>query len=209
MLPSGGAVTDLHVNFDLTLNTKTGNASLWGETRFRTPTPNSIEIFIVLGPNALDPVGPQHTRMAFDHENSHATDFLIQFATGTPHAATAGEELAIHTEGFSLYFLDLWTIDNAPGSFQISNTFSPIFTNFGGATTPQQDAAFDSIKMFFDVRITPIPCNLMKFRIWLQMMQNARPANDALIGRINALPGLGLTRGTNPSTLFTPALGCQ
>src|SRR5262249_47581838 len=204
-----GTIADLHVNFDRNLNAKTGNASQWGETRFITPTPNSIEIYIVLGPRALHPVGPQHTRMAFDHETSHATHFLIQFATGTPHAATAGEELAIHTEGFSLYFLDLWTIDNAAGSFQISNTFSPIFTNFGGATPQQQDAAFDSIKMFFDVRITPIPCNLMKFKIWLQMMQNAQPANDALIARINALPGLGLTRTPSPSTHFNPALGCQ
>ena len=69
---------------------------------------------------------------------------------------------------------------------------------------------FDSCaEMFYNVRITGIPCNLMKFKIWLQTMQNQRPASDALVARINALPGLGLTRGTAPSTHFNTALACS
>ena len=151
--------------------------------------------------------------MAFDHENEHAADFLIQFVSigSTVHAATSGEELRIHTEGFSLHFLDLWTIDNTTNSFRLSNDFGPIFTNFaaGGTTQAQRDAAFDSIKMFFDVRCQAIPCNVMKFKIWLQMMQNARPAGDALIARLNAFPGMGLTRNTAPGTHFNAALACS
>jgi hypothetical protein len=151
--------------------------------------------------------------MAFDHENAHASDFLIQFVTigSTAHAATSGEELRIHTEGFSLHFLDLWTINNTTGAFSLSNDFFPIFTNFAaaGTTQAQRDAAFDSIKMFFDVRCQAIPCNVMKFKIWLQMMQNARPAGDALIARLNAFSGMGLTRGTAPVTHFNTALACS
>jgi hypothetical protein len=209
-----GTLSDLHVNYDGRLNAKTGNAGQFGQTEFRTPPGGgSIRIFIILGPNALDPVGPQHTQMAFDHENEHAADFLIQFVSigSTVHAATSGEELRIHTEGFSLHFLDLWTIDNTTNSFRLSNDFGPIFTSFaaGGTTQAQRDAAFDSIKMFFDVRCQAIPCNVMKFKIWLQMMQNARPPGDALIGRLNAFAGMRLRKGTPPITHFNAALGCS
>jgi len=209
-----GTLSDLHVNYDGRLNAKTGDPGQFGQTEFRTPPGGaSIRIFIILGPNALDPVGPQHTQMAFDHENAHASDFLIQFVTigSTAHAATSGEELRIHTEGFSLHFLDLWTINNTTGAFSLSNDFGPIFTNFAaaGTTQAQRDAAFDSIKMFFDVRCQAIPCNVMKFKIWLQMMQNARPAGDALIARLNAFSGMGLTRGTAPATHFNTALACS
>lgn len=215
-----GTLSDLHVNFDQNLNAKIGNPNLFGVTEFRTTpatatTPSSFRVFIVLGPTALDPVGPQHTRMAFEHENEHASDFLMQLGMrgSTPHAATTGEELRIHTAGFSQFFLTLWTIDNtSPGSFQISNNFFPIFTNYAapapGTTDAQRDSAFDSIKMFFDVRVVGVPCNVMKFKIWLQMMQNARPANDALIARLNAFPGMGLTRGTSPANHLNIALGC-
>ena len=207
-----GTLSDLHINFDRNLNTKTGNPNQFGETTFISPLVGStIRIFIVLGPRALDQVGPQHTQMAAHHEGEHAFDFLLQWASigGTPHGATPGEELKIHSEGFSLYFLDLWTIDNTALTFRLSNDFFPMFTNFPGATPAEQDSAFDSIRMFYDVRITGIPCNLMKFKIWLQMMQNARPASDALVVRINALSGLGLTRGTSPGTHFNVALACS
>jgi len=207
-----GTLSDLHINFDRNLNAKTGDPNQYGETRFVTPPDNStINIYIVLGPKALDPIGPQYTQMAAHHEGEHAWDFLSQWAMigSTPHGATAGEELAIHTEGFSRYFLDMWTIDNSTGAYSIANTFSPLFGYYAGATQAERDSAFDSIQMFFDVRITGIPCNLMKFKIWLQMVQNARPASDALIVRINALPGLGLVRGTAPSTHFNTALACS
>ena len=207
-----GSLSDLHVNFDRNLAVKTGNTSQFGETRFRTTQGGaSIEIYIVLGPSALDPVGPQHTQMAFHHESEHAWKFLSQFAMigSTPHGATAGEELEIHTEGFSRYFLDLWTINNTAGTFRMSNTFQPIFTYAASATQAERDASFDSIRLFHQVRIQGIPCNEMKFKIWLQMMQNAQPASDAMVARINALPGLALTRGTSPATHLNTALACS
>jgi Domain of unknown function (DUF4157) len=207
-----GTLSDLHINFDRNLNAKTHNATLFGETTFITPPGgSSIRIFIVLGPRALDPVGPQHTQMAAHHEGEHAFDFLMQSAMigGTPHGATPGEELKIHAEGFSRYFLDLWTINNTALTFSISNDFFPMFTNYPGATPAEQNEAFDSIAMFYNVRITGIACNAMKFKIWLQMIQNARPASDALVTRINALPGLGLTRGTTPGTHFNASLACS
>lgn len=207
-----GTLDDMHVNFDRNLNRKTGNPNQFGEATFITPPGGaSISIFIVLGRHALDPVGPQHTEMALHHESSHAWDFLSQWAMigSTPHGATAAEELKIYTEGFSRYFLDLWTIDNTAGSYSYSTDFFGMFSNYPGATTQEQDDAFASVEMFYNVRITGIPCNLMKFKIWLQTMQNQRPASDALIARINALPGLGLTRGDAPSTHFNTSLACS
>lgn len=207
-----GTISDLHINFDRNLNAKTGDPNQYGETKYLTPRDHStISIYIVLGPKALDAVGPQYTQMAAHHEGEHAWDFLSQWAMigSTPHGATSGEELAIHTEGFSRYFLDMWRIDNSTGSYSIANTFSPIFGYYAGAAQAERDSAFDSIRMFYDVRITGIPCNLMKFKIWLQMMQNARPSSDALVARINALSGLGLTRGTAPSRHFNTALACS
>lgn len=49
----------------------------------------------------------------------------------------------------------------------------------------------------------------MKFKIWLQKMRNARPASDPMIAQINALPGLGLTRGTNPAIHLNAGLACS
>lgn len=201
-------ISDLQVNFDNNLAAKGGGAGLYGRTVFRTPTANTIEIYIILGPNALDPIGPQFTRMAFDHENSHAGDFLIQFAIGTPHAATAGEELAIYAEMFSLYFLDMWDINNAACRWGLADDFRPLFSYYVSASALDRDKAFDSLKLFYEVRIRAIPCNLMKFKIWLQSVMNARLATDAFIQRINALPGLGLRRGTPPNNHFNCGLGC-
>jgi hypothetical protein len=67
-----------------------------------------------------------------------------------------------------MHFLDLWAIDNTAGTFRISNTFSPLFPNYASATPAERDSAFDSIKTFYEVRIPGIPCNEMKFKIWLK-----------------------------------------
>ena len=154
-----GTLSDLHVNYDARLNAKTGDPGQFGQTEFRTPPGGaSIRIFIILGPNALDPVGPQHTQMAFDHENEHAADFLIQFVSigSTAHAATSGEELRIHTEGFSLHFLDLWTINNTTGAFSVSNDFGPIFTNYRRRRN-HSGAARRRLRQHQDVLRCPLP----------------------------------------------------
>ncbi len=202
-------LSDLQVNFDARLNAKTRNASQYGQTDFRQPAPDEIDIYIILGPNALNPIGPQFTRMAFDHENEHAGDFLIQFATGTPHGATAGEELDIYVGLFSHFFLEMWEIDSTACSWRFAEDFGPMFSYYVSAASGEQDSAFDSIAMFYDVRVKGIPCNVMKFKIWLQDVLNRRPVGDAFIARINALPGLGLVRGTSPNDHFDCRLGCS
>lgn len=192
-----------HVNFDQNLNAKTGNANQFGQAVFRTTAGGAnLRLFIILGPRAVNPIGPQFTRMAYEHEDAHATDFLIQWATGAgPHAATAGEELYIYSQDFSNYFLDLWTINNTPPcAFQLANDFPQLFPNYAAAGVNDRNRAFTEIQAFYQVRIQRIPCNLMKFKIWLQAMQNARPAGDLLVNRINGLPGLGLVKGTAPLT---------
>jgi hypothetical protein len=203
-----GTLSDLHVNYDRNLNAKRGKANQYGETKYRTQeATNSIQIYIILGPLALNAIGPDWTRMAFEHEQQHADDFLLQWATGTPHAATAGEELRIYQMNFEWHFLDFWEIDNTACSYSNANNFMPLFTYYAGADAAARDAAFDSMRMFYEVRIEGIPCNLMKFKIWLQAIQNARPA-DAYVARINTLPGLGLVRGTAPNTHFTCPSPC-
>ncbi len=207
-----GTLSDTHVNFDRNLTAKTGGSE-YGFATFRTnsATPNEIHIYILLGPNALNEIGPQFTQMAFEHESTHAWDYLRDWAMqgGKPHSATPGEELAIYAEGFSRHFLDLWTINNAaPGSYQIADSFSPLVQTFAAATPAQQNDAFNSIRLFYEVRIQGIPCNAMKFKIWLQSMLNQRGAGDPLVARINALPGLSLSAGTSPATHLNTQLGC-
>ena len=209
-----GTLSDTQVNYDRNLNAKLHNASLYGYATFITnrTQPDAIQIYILLGPNALSKHGPQFTQMTFEHESTHAWDYLRDWATqgGSPHSATPGEELAIYTEGFSRHFLDMWSINNAaPGSFSMAETFGSLFQEFSRATTNEQDAAFESMQLFYEVRIAPIACNGMKFRIWLQMMQNQQPAGHPLVARLNALPGLGLTRGTNPATHLNTGLACS
>jgi hypothetical protein len=207
-----GSVSDVHVNFDQNLNRKQGNRGLFGEATFRTTaTPSSIAIFIILGPDALNPVGPQFTRMAFDHEYAHASQFLLDHAMrgSAAHAATPGDELRIYAEGFSSHFLNVWTIDNTPpGRFSLATDWSPMFGNYTRASAAERQAAVDSIRMFYDVRCVGIVCNTMKFRIWLQSMLNALPAGHALADALNAFPGMALTRGTPPATHFSTAAGC-
>ncbi len=205
-----GTLSDLHVNYDRNLNNKTGKANQYGETKYRTQaSTNSMQIYIILGPLALNTVGPEWTRMAFEHEQQHADDYLMESATGGgPHSATPGEELRIYQMNFEWHFLDFWQIDNTACSFSLANDFIPLFTYYATANQAARDAAFDSMRVFYEVRIQGIPCNLMKFKIWLQSNLNARPA-DAYVARINTLPGLGLTTGTSPSTHFTCPSPCS
>lgn len=208
-----GTLSDTHVNFDRNLNAKIGGSE-YGYTTFRTnsATPNDIRIFIQLGPNALNEIGPQFTQMAFDHESAHAWDYLRDWAMkgSKPHSATPGEELAIYAEGFSRYFLDMWSINNqGAGSFQMADSFTPLLRNFAAAAPAEQNAAFDSVKLFYQVRIQGVACNTMKFKIWLQGALNQRGAGDPLVARLNALPGLGLSAGTTTITHFNPQLGCS
>src|SRR5574337_366193 len=152
-----GTLSDTHVNFDRNLNAKIGGSE-YGYTTFRTSsaTPHEIRIYIQLGPNALNEIGPQFTQMAFEHESAHAWDYLRDWAMqgSKPHSATPGEELAIYAEGFSRHFLDMCNINNqAPGSFQIADSFSPLLRNFAASAPAEQNAAFDSIRLFYQVRI--------------------------------------------------------
>lgn len=208
-----GTLSDTHVNFDRNLTAKTGGSE-YGYATFRTnsATPHEIRIYILLGPNALDEIGPQFTQMAFEHESTHAWDYLRDWAMqgSKPHSATPGEELAIYAEGFSRHFLDMWSINNqAPGSYQIADSFTPLLQTYASATPAQQNQAFDSIRLFHEVRIQPIACNQMKFKIWLQSVLNQRGAGGPLAARINALPGLGLSAGTSPISHLNTQLGCS
>ncbi len=207
-----GSMADLHINYDRDLDRKTRHRGLYGETVFSVPADgSSLSIFITLGPAALNAVGPQFARMAADHETAHAADFVSQWAggSGSPHAATAEEELAIHTTMFSRYFLDIWIIDNATRRADIAANFMPVFNYYEAATQPARDAAFARIETFYNNVVSGVPCNLMKFKIWMQFRQNGLPDTNELVGRINGLAGMGLTRGTSPGVHFDAALGCS
>lgn len=200
-----GTIASNHVNFDANLNIKTGNPNQFGVTHTVIPQGgNTIRIYIILGPRALNSIGPNFSRMAYEHEQAHASKRLLDWALGAPTTqASASEELEIYTQNFIHYFLRLWTIDNTPpGSFHMGDEFPALFTYYPRAEAAAQNEAFDNIREFYQIRIQRIPCHLMKFKIWLQTSQNRRPAADPLVRRINGLPGLGLARGVNPNTHF-------
>jgi hypothetical protein len=196
-----GTLSDFHVNYDGNLNTKTGIGSLYGDTKYRNnAATNSLQIYMILGPLALNPIGPDWTRMAFEHEQEHVDDYLMESITGSLHSATPGEELRIYQQNFEWHFLDFCAINNTACSYSIANDFMALFTYYANAIPAAQNDAFDSMRMFYQVRIQGIPCNELKFKLWLQSMQNARPAGDAYVARINGLPGLGLVKGAAPIT---------
>jgi uncharacterized protein DUF4157 len=204
-----GTMVDRHVNFDRNLNAKTHNPNQYGEAVYRVSADGrSISLYIILGPQALNASSRDVTQMAFDHELTHTDDYLLQWATGTPHAATAGEELTIYQQGFERHFLDLLTIDGTNCSWGLADDFTPLFDHYATAAVADQNTAFGNMQMFYDVRIQPITCNMMKYKIWLQSMLNARPAGDALAQRLNGLPGLGLTRGDPPTNHLTCPTTC-
>jgi hypothetical protein len=124
------------------------------------------------------------------------------------HAATPGEELAIYQQNFEWHFLDLMKIDGAACSWSIAEDFGTLFSYYASADAAGRDAMFDNMRIFHEVRIENIPCNAMKYKIWFQAMLNARPAGDALAARINALPGLALTRGDPPANHLTCPTTC-
>jgi hypothetical protein len=192
-----GSISSPQVNFDWNLNAKIGQASLYGYTHTRTVSGN-LEVYVILGRRAVNAFGPQMTQMALDHEETHAKQAILNFATGGSLNMGANEELEAYIDGFTSHFLSLIRVDNTNCSYSIADDFSPMFPYYKNAGATSQNEAFAEINTFYDVRIHPIAQNLRSFRIWLQGVQNARPANDALVNRINVLPGLGLVKGTNP-----------
>jgi len=196
----------MDVNYDANLNAKTGNANQYGQAEFRTSGSGTanLKVYIVLGPRSLHTIGEAHTRMANQHEQDHANDYIQQAANGTPRAATAGDELRIYVRGLTGFMLDLVQVDTNNCSFSASDDFSGVFNNFGGASTAQQNSAFTAIRNFYTNQITGNTNNTLKFKVWFQSTMNNRPANDALVRRINALNGLGLTRGTDPLEHICP-----
>ena len=192
--------TGMDVNYDANLNTKTGNANQYGQAEFRTSGSGAanLKIYIVLGPRALNTVGEAHTRMANQHEQDHASDYTQQAASGTPRAATAGDELRIYARGLTGFLLSLVQVDTSNCSYSFSDDFSGVFNNYSGASTTQKNDAFTAIRDFYNNQINGNATNTTKFKVWFQSTMNSRPANDALVRRINALNGLSLTRGTSP-----------
>lgn len=144
-----GNIGDRHVNFDRRLNNKTGNANQYSEARFVT-SGNNIQLYAILGPRVLNPIGPQFTVMTYEHEREHTDQFLLQWATGTPHGATAGEALGIYVQNFEGHFLDLWEIDNTGCSYSYAQNFANLFSYYAAADQTARDAAFDSTRMCYD-----------------------------------------------------------
>ena len=187
------------INYDANLNTKTGDANQYGQATYKR-SGNTTTVYIVLGPNALDPVGPQLTQMANAHEQAHADDYVSQSANGgAPHAATPAEELRIYVDGFTTYMLSLITIintdTNCAGTVHVD--FQEMFSNYPSANRAQKNTAFNNIRDFYNNTVRGNADNEVKFKYWFQEVMNARDASDALVTRINGLTGLGLTKGTD------------
>lgn len=197
-----GSFSSPQVNFDWNLNSKPGCPSgTYGVTR-GILVGDELRVYVVLGPSAVNRAAPEVTQMALDHEEEHVQDIMIKWATGTALNVGADEELNTYVDGFQTHFFSL--IKASKTGYQVIDNFMPMFQYYGSASEEAKNKAFNAISTFFDVRIRPIRNNLVLFRIWLQSVQNARPANDAFVNQINGLPGLGLVRGTNPINHLPP-----
>ncbi len=191
-----GSIASPTINFDANLNSKTGQANRDAVT-YCQPRGDNVDIFVVFGLGSLNEGGLVYTQKVLAHEEVHVRQCSIQTAVGQPLTISSNEELEAFAETFTRFFIDLWRVSNTPPcEMTISDLFLGMFQNYASADSNAQDSAFESIKTFHEVRIQPDACNRTKFRIWLQDVMNRRPSTDALVIRINGLPGLGLIRGT-------------
>lgn len=185
------------VNYDANLNTKTGDANQYGQAQYIPDDNGSAKIYIVLGPNSINKVGPQFTQMTNDHEQGHANDFKNQIANSNLHAATEGEELAIYTAGFTKYFLDLFLIDKTECSYDPVEAFLMLFETYKGAKKDERKTAFSAIKSYYENTIKGDSDNETKFKIWFQVILNHLGTDDPLVKKINGLDGLGFKKDTD------------
>jgi hypothetical protein len=188
--------TNKDVNYDANLNTKTGDPDQYGQAQY-VNVDGAVKIYVVLGPNSINSVGPTFTQMANDHEQAHAKDFKAQMKKGDPHAATEGEELAIYTNGFITYFLDLFVLDKTNCDYDITEGFTMMFNTYENATKAEQKAAFKSIKSYYKISIKGKGDDEIKFKVWFQAIINSLGIENALVKKINALDGLGFKKDTS------------
>jgi hypothetical protein len=184
-----------HVNFDGFLEKKASGSTAAAKPRYpQTPTGGEgLEIFIIFGPRALHPVGPQHTRAVFEHERTHAKNYIDRFFDMNPGERqrhdTAGEHLMIWLSEFRNYFLRLWTFSADSELPKISELFTGLFANYSVPATPkEQETAIASIKDFYDTQIKGDECNMFKFKIWFRDIKGNSKIDQTLVEKMYALP---------------------
>jgi hypothetical protein len=135
------------VNFDLNLNQKQS----WPATK-GAPTRqlsknygyafnNGADMYIVLGPNALDARSPIFTEMYVQHELFHAAHHLTSKpAKGQPATSDADEELEAWTNDFTNYFERL---------FQFRQQWAPLLDYYEKATAAARKISLASIVAFY------------------------------------------------------------
>jgi hypothetical protein len=135
------------VNFDLNLNQKQS----WPATK-GAPTRQlsknygyafnkGADMYIVLGPNALDARSPIFTEMYVQHELFHAAHHLTSKpAKGQPAKSDADEELEAWTNDFTNYFERL---------FQFRQQWAPLLDYYEKATAAARKTSLASIVAFY------------------------------------------------------------
>jgi hypothetical protein len=200
------------VNFDRKLAAKIRPSTLWGiQYSYLPKGAQQPKHFIVLGPRALNEIGPQYTQMAYEHELAHAQRRRKQWLT-TKRVAHAGpvEELEIYTDNFVKHILGLVTVDTAACKYGVAEMFPNLFANYRKTPRTARDRAFKAIETFYTNSVKTNPTALLKFKLWLQSVLNKRSlAKNPLATRINGLSGLGLDRRDSPMLLLFVATFTQ
>jgi hypothetical protein len=195
------------VNFDRKLSRKRGASGLWGiQYSYAARGASQPKHYIILGPRALNEVGPQYTQMAYEHELAHAQRRRKEWqTTKRVSSASPAEELDIYTGNFVKHVLGLVTVDTAACKYGVAEAFPNLFANYKSRKTSKtaRDKAFNAIKAFYTNSVKTKPAALLKFKLWLQSVLNKRSlARNPLVTRINGLPGLGLNKKDSPMLLL-------
>jgi hypothetical protein len=206
------------INFDINLNSKNSKPLTTGGTT-RPLSKNSGywfsdsgNLYIVLGPNALDPQSPLFTVMFYEHEMYHIAHHAPAAPTSAPSTkapssgptskpatrTTDEEELETYTQDFLNYFHQLRSF--RPGWINLIE-----FYEKSGA--PEQAAALARLKAYYaspPVGAADVDGVKKSFEAWVRRrLKDPATASKQLI--VDLSKGLGITLSTPSTTAPTTA----
>jgi len=108
--------------------------------------------------------------------------------------------LLLYVATFTQHFPSLVTFDGKTGRWNITTDFLQLFDLYRKSSNAAKKTVRTAIQNYYKQHIQGDPTNLIKFKIWLQMVINAKGSGHALVQAINAPPGPNLKRGPKPHT---------
>ncbi len=201
------------INFDINLNTKNSKPlSAGGSTRSLSQNygyffSDGGNLYIVLGPKALDPDSPIFTMMYYEHELYHSTHHAAKAPASAPAAGPATkpvvktdaeEELETYTQDFLNYFHQLRSFRPA---------WMPLIEYYEKSSASEQATALARLKGYYaapPVAAADVDSVKKSFEAWVRRrLKDSATASKQLI--VDLSKALGITLSTSGTGTPTPS----